>query len=377
MADGSGSVRGPRPEAGTLSAPSHMKTLDRYIALVLAAHFLSALAVLLAIFSVIRFMDELGDIGRGDYGLRQALWFVLLTLPNEAYRLIPAAALLGTVSGLGNLASGHEIIAMNAAGVSPLRLSRCALQAAAAIMLGALLLGELVAAPLVRRAQSERSAALSGGLAFGTAAGFWARDGASFVNARSLLPDGTLLGLFIFDFDSERRMTRFVSAERAVYAGNQWTLENLTDSRFSGDTAVTRREASETWQSSLKPAELSFLRLSPDDLSLVDLRRSLHSLGERNESSDRERLAFWRRLTLPLLTGVMVYVALPFVLGPLGRTSAGKRIAFGALAGVGFQMLNEAFGTFALATGLDPRVCALLPSALALAAGSWAMYRLR
>jgi lipopolysaccharide export system permease protein len=354
-----------------------MKTLDRYLAATIGLHFLSALAVLLAIFSIISFMDELGDVGTGDYGLGEAMWFVFLTLPNEAYRLTPAAALLGTVTGLGGLASAHEIIAMGAAGISPARLSRSALQAAAGMMLAALLLGELVAAPLVRKAQGERSSALSGGLALGTASGFWARDGTSFVNARALEADGTLRGLYIFDFDADRRMTRFTYAERAVYAGGQWTLESLTDSRFSGDTAVTRRLRSAVWDSHLKPRQLSFLSLSPEDLSLGDLDRSLRSLRERSESSDREQLAFWRRLTWPLLTAVMVYLALPFVLGSFGRATLGKRVAVGALVGVGFQMVNEAFGTFALGAGLDARVCALLPAAAALAAGVWAMQRER
>ena len=100
-----------------------------------------------------------------------------------------------------------------------------------------------------------------------------------------------------------------------------------------------------------------------------------------------ERLAWWQ-LMLPLLavyavafwplvTAVMVYVALPFVLVGLQRSTMGRRIAIGALAGVGFQMLNTTFGTFALAYGVDPRLCALLPTLLALGAGLNAMRLVR
>ena len=350
-----------------------MRIFDRYVAVTLGVHFLYSLSALLAIFTVVNFMQEMGRVGSGDYGFSQALWFIFLTLPNEAYKLVPAAALLGSTMGFGSLAAGHELVALNAAGVSPARLSVSALQAGALLMVGATLLGELVAAPLVGRAQGERSSALSGGMAFGTASGLWARDGSSFIYARSLTPDGTLAGLYVFDIDAERRLTRFIRAERATYADGEWVLENVVDSRFSGDSATTRREPSGVWRSLLKPRQLSFLSVPADDLSLTDLRRSIRSLNERSESSERERLAFWRRLSWPLVAVVMVYVALPFVLRGPQRTTAGKRIAVGALAGVGFQMFNATFGSFALAYGVDPRLCALLPTVLALGVGLWAM----
>jgi lipopolysaccharide export LptBFGC system permease protein LptF len=40
-------------------------------------------------------------------------------------------------------------------------------------------------------------------------------------------------------------------------------------------------------------------------------------------------------------------------------------------------MFNETFGSFALAYGFDPRLCALLPTLLALGAGIYAMRLVR
>lgn len=354
-----------------------MSTLARYIAFRLGIHFLYALAILLAVFSVVNFMRELGDIGTGDYHFTDALWFIFLTLPNEAYKLIPAAALLGGVMGLGELAGSNELVAMSGAGISPAKLSAFVLQAGALMIVIAILLGELVAAPLLKRAQAERSSSLSGGLALGTASEFWARDGSSFINARSIAADGTVRGLSLFDVDEESRVERFLYAEKATYAEGHWTLENMVDNRFPGDSVVTERKSIGTWESNLKPRKLKLLLLSLDGMSLRDLYRSIRSLRERNENSERERLSFWRRLSWPLVTAVMLYIALPFVLVGLQRSSVSKRIAIGALAGVGFQMFNTTFGSFASAYGFDPRLCALLPTLLALVAGVYMMRRVQ
>lgn len=350
-----------------------MTTLDRYVAVRLGIHFLYALALLLAVFSVVNFMRELGDIGTGDYAFGDALWFLFLNLPNEAYKLVPAAALLGGVTGLGDLAVGSELIAIEAAGVSPARLSGSVLQGAALMMVTAVLLGEVVAAPLVKRAQSERSSALSQGLAIGTASELWTRDGSSFINARRLAADGTLHGLSVFDLDEEKRITRFIYAEKATRTGGKWILENLVDNQFTSDGVITERKPGQVWDSNLEPRQLRYLLLSLDGMSLHDLSRAIRSLRERGENSERERLAFWRRLSWPLVTAAMVYIALPFVLVGPQRSTVGRRIAIGALAGVGFQMFNETFGSFALAYGFDPRLCALLPTLLALGAGIYAM----
>lgn len=350
-----------------------MRILDRYIATTLAVHFLYSLLLLLVIFTVVNVMRELGQVGTGKYDFGAALWFILLSLPNEAYKLIPAAALLGGVTGLGDLAAANEIVAINTAGVSRGRLTLWVLQAGVVMTVAAVLLGEFVAAPLVKRAQSERGSALSGGLAVTTASGFWTRDRSSFVNARSQSADGVLLGLYVFEFDDDRRMIRFTHAEKATYADDHWVLENVVDNRLSGDAVTTQKSAVEVWDFRMKPRQVKFLLLSASDLSFRDLFRSIRSLSERREDSEREELALWRRLSWPLTTAVMVFLAVPFVLGSLRRTTVGVRIAVGALAGVGFQMFNTTFGAFALAYGVDPRLCALLPTIVALAGGMLAM----
>ena len=352
-----------------------MKTLDRYFIRRIVVDFLYALAALLAVFSVINLMEELENVGTGEYGLRQALWFVFLTLPNEAHKLSPSAALLGTVTALGGMAGHNELIAILAAGVSRRRLTRYVMQGAGCIVLAAIVLGEFVAAPVTKRAQSQRSTALSGGLALGTSTGVWARDGSRFVNARTLLPGGNLRDLYVFDFDEEKRIRTFSRAEKAHFAGDSWILENLVEDRFIGDEVETERVAVRVWDSQLVPRQLDFLVLRPEDLSLADLDRSIRSLRKRNESASRHQLAFWRRLGMPLITAVMVFVALPFVLTTLQRATIGKRLVIAALSGVGFQMFNQTFAGFALAYGLDPKLCAFLPAVLVCSLGVWGMAR--
>src|SRR5690606_8316599 len=96
--------------------------LRRYIIVSVYKGVATALAVFLAVGSAIEFVGELGDVGRGDYGVPQALMFVALRLPQLAFDTMPAAALIGALLGLGNLAFHRELVVMRASGVSTAQL---------------------------------------------------------------------------------------------------------------------------------------------------------------------------------------------------------------------------------------------------------------
>lgn len=345
-----------------------MKVLDRYVGGTVAGSFLVALAALLAVFSVINLTQELKDIGSGNYGAGAALLFVALTLPTEAYELFPAAALLGAVLGLGTLATHGELVAMAAGGLSRERLVRSVFGAALGLMVAAVLLGELVAAPLSMRARSSRSVAVSGGSILSTAHGVWARDGSTFVNIRTPRHESALGEIYLYHLDERRRLVQVTYARGASYAKDGWHLEDLVESRLGDRSVTTEHLPVRVWPTSLRPAELRVLFMPPEELSMLDLYRSIRSLRERGESPRRHQMAFWRRLGRPLMTGMMVLVGIPFVLAAPRGVALGTRVVVAALAGVGFEMASTTLGQVGLVYAVPPLVTAAIPALVAVAA---------
>ena len=70
---------------------------------------------------------------------------------------------------------------------------------------------------------------------------------------------------------------------------------------------------------------------------------------------------------MPIVTGIMVFLAIPFVLSALRGVALGQRIVAGSLVGISFQMFSHTFGRFGLVYGLDPFFSAVFPGGLALA----------
>ncbi|PXB84957.1 LPS export ABC transporter permease LptG, partial [Pseudomonas aeruginosa] len=94
-----------------------MVKLDRYIGVTVFVAILAVLGVILGLALLFAFIDELNDIS-ASYGIGDALRFIFLTAPRRAYDMLPMAALIGCLVGLGTLASNSELTIMRAAGVS-------------------------------------------------------------------------------------------------------------------------------------------------------------------------------------------------------------------------------------------------------------------
>jgi len=73
----------------------------------------------------------------------------------------------------------------------------------------------------------------------------------------------------------------------------------------------------------------------------------------------------------------MLFLAIPFIFGPLRSVTMGLRLVSGVVVGFSFYMLNQFFGPFSLVYNVPPFVAALLPSLLFFIIGVFLMRRVR
>ena len=121
-----------------------MKVLDRYIAGVVIKHSLLVLIAVILLRTLFAFIDDSGDIGKGDYELVDSIFFVVLQIPANIYDFFPVAALIGGLIGMGRLASQSELVIMRSAGLSLGQISRSVLMGTLALMFIVIFIGEAI-----------------------------------------------------------------------------------------------------------------------------------------------------------------------------------------------------------------------------------------
>ncbi len=352
-----------------------MRILDRYIGLTVASHTLVVMSVFIALFSFASFVGEIDYIGKGKYGALQAVYYVALTLPSLIYQLFPPVALIGSMVGLGMLSSGSELTAIRAAGVSMGRIILSVMKVGVLLMVAALIVGEWLAPQAEYYGQTMRSTALAERISLKTQSGFWVRDGHNFIHVREILADSQLVDISIYEFAEQNRLQKVTHARTASYQQNKWQLQDIEYSQINTAGIITQRQPSAEWGSLLSPAVLGVVAVKPDKLSLTGLRKYIGYLHDNNLNADRYELAFWKKIMLPLGTGVMVFLAIPFIFGTLRSVGIGQRIMVGTLLGIAFYLFNQTFGYVGLVYGMNPVASAMLPPALFLGLGLFLMRR--
>ncbi|HKY70098.1 MAG TPA: LptF/LptG family permease, partial [Gammaproteobacteria bacterium] len=95
-----------------------MKQITRYIGFTITRSTLLCMALLLGVESIFILVNEIRYVGTGDYTIGRAFLFYLCSVPQNIYLMFPMSALVGTLMGLGVLASRSELIVLQAAGLS-------------------------------------------------------------------------------------------------------------------------------------------------------------------------------------------------------------------------------------------------------------------
>lgn len=348
-----------------------MKVFERYLAHEIYAATALVLAAFLGLFAFFDLIAELDDLGRGGYDLLLALAYVTLTLPGRAYEIFPVAVLIGGLYALTLLAKHSEITVLRTSGLSTSRLLITLGKLGGVFVVLIFLIGEFVAPPAERAAQQLRLTATSAVVGQEFRSGLWIKDGLSFINVREVLPDTTLRGVRIYEFDPKYRLVSISEAEKGLYLPPaKWRLTAVTQTQFAGERASTTRLASAEWESALNPDILSVLMVVPERMSTVNLYLYIRHLRENHQKTQRYEIALWKKMIYPLAALVMMALALPFAYMHSRMGAVSVKVFTGVMLGVAFHMLNGLFSSLGVINSWSPITAAMTPSALFLLAAA-------
>jgi lipopolysaccharide export system permease protein len=348
--------------------------LDRYIGSSVLIAILAVLGIILGLATLFAFIDEMSEV-TDTYTLVDVLSYVTLTAPRRMYEMLPMAALIGCLIGLGSLASHSELTVMRAAGVSIGRIVWAVMKPMLVLMLAGVLIGEYVAPPAETAAQANRSLAQGSGDAQSAKHGLWHRQGDEFIHVNSVQPNGILYGVTRYRFDNERHMLSASFAKRAEFDTDHWQLTDVTTTLFHERSTEVVSTPVERWGVALSPQLLSTVVMVPESLSISGLWGYIHNLAEQGLNNSRYLLAFWVKVLQPLVTAALVLMAISFIFGPLRSVTLGQRVFTGVLVGFTFRIVQDLLGPSSQVFGFPPLLSVLVPAGICAVAGLWLMRR--
>ncbi|MGV7210688.1 LPS export ABC transporter permease LptG [Oxalobacteraceae bacterium A2-2] len=374
-----------------------MKILQRYFAVSILQAVAFVLVAFLALQAFIDLTGELREVGKNGYTIQYALLYVLLRLPGNITLAMPVAALIGTIYIMAQFAATSEFTIMRAASMT----TRMALWMLAKIGLVLVVItfivSEVVAPRTSPLAEKIRLSARGAAVSAEFRSGLWTKDivksngmtgevtGSRFFNVRQVSPDGQLVGVKLYEFDTSFRLRSITLAKGATFqGGNVWRLQDVTESLFSNpallkpgsqanlennyaqDTGVvsTTTSATKDLISEITPKIISVAGSDPERMSANELAAYTRHLQENKQETERFKIAFWKKLFDPLSIFVLMALALPFAYLHTRSGGVSLKIFIGIMIGVSFMLVNTLFSHIGMLSTLPALLTVMIPSLL-------------
>ena len=342
-----------------------MNTLDRYLYRTVLVYTFMAMTVLLVLGGLVVFISQQGDIGVGNYSAGDAFLFTLLNMPQQTFELLPIGAMIGALMGLGNLASGSELVVTRASGVSVWRIAwpvGLAGLTLAVIMYG---VGEYAAPPMAQFAKREKTTSKLQDVSFAGSSTAWVKEGNLILRVQTGEVDRAFGGVSVFELDGPTHLRSIQRAARISVADpGRWSLHNVATSRFDKDRVEGDTVGEFTMRSTVNPEFLGLAATDPQLLTLRGLAAYIDHLRRNSLETAPYEIGYWSRIARLLAVVVVTLLALPFVFGPLRTTGAGTRTVIGVLLGVVFFLVTGTIEKGGQLFNLNPVLVGWLPTAV-------------
>ena len=344
-----------------------MNRLDRYIGMEFGKALMFVMLALVPLFSFLDLIQQLDDVGTGDYGLVDALLYEVRMLAPRTLELLPFGALMGATIALVLMAQHAEVIAAQAAGISVARFAWAVLKSGIILMFAAAVLDQFLVSGLHQNAVRQQLLAQSVDEVQQIDEGYWMHHDNRFIRIGKVLLSQIPADIDILEMDADRQIKLYIHATQAdIKDPENWLLQDLVVKQIDGASITTEQRQSMRWESYMTADQVALIELPPETMSVSQLYAYIRYLAVGVQQAGRYELALWQKLTLPLATGVMVLLAIPFAFGTPRSTSMGKRVVLALGCGILFQIANQVAANTGLVMGLNP---ALTTLAIPLATG--------
>lgn len=340
---------------------------------------LFSLAVIRVLFTLI---DQSGDFDKGTYAFIDGLSYSLLLAPQYIYEFFPMAILIGSIAGLGLLASRSELTVMRAAGKTTWQIIGAALSYGFVLIVFSVFLGEYVAPKTTLMAENLRNRALYGEQFLDSNQGMWLKDGANMVHVGEVIGTSKLKGITVYQFNRDNEMTSITNADSAELNQDRWNLLSGVTTQLGSDSesesgdmpAPSKVErttfSNQHWDTSISLDNLSALQVDPENMNIVNLYQYREYLAGNGLETKNYDLVFWQKVLQPASTAVMIILAASFIFGPMRSVSMGARVLVGVLTGMVYFFAVRSFGPVSLVAGVPAFLGALMPP-LIFAVAAW------
>lgn len=340
--------------------------LTRYIGRKLAANVVIVLVIITTLSLTFEVMEEGDNIAaRSSNALPAITRYVLLRLPEVASELLPFAALIGAVIGIGLLLRHSEIVAIWNSGVSALGIMRAVLPIGLLLVALQVTLDDQLV-PGTRAALEDwgvgRAAEREGMLKSSSTSVWLLTDGEIVHIPATAATEAHFQNLEIFSRDDAGLLTDYIHAADARRDGSKWLLSNVTHRTVTPPSIETIPYMD--WQPPMAVEQIPLITKLLKDLRLDQLWQLFVHSGYGQRSPELYQTWFYYRIASALSPLLLILLVVSLA-QRFKRTGTFLRLMISSISiGFAFMVFEGTSLSIGEAGLLQPLIAAWGPNVL-------------
>ncbi len=353
-------------------------TLNRYIFKSISSGLILSVLMFLTLDILIGFIQQINAVGKGDFTIGSAVFYTLITIPEKVFEMFPLSSVVGVMIGLGALAAQSELVVIQSAGISRIKIAWLTILSLLIWLIPISLIGEYIVPSTFLKAESYRNSKINKDIGLGANTGVWIRDGNVIFNAQPIGNNYdenddniTMNNVTVYELDEKLQVVKVSKAEKAIHQGKSWELHNLEVTEFVDTGVVTHIINKQIWESRIEPNILSIASSRPKNLSIRDIIKYKKFQSSKENTPLKYDIALWSKFSYPLLVIATALTGLPFLFGLLRSGGFGQRLLIGVVLGIVLYLLKWALLNMAEVFSIHPLIVTALPSSIILFLVLW------
>lgn len=339
---------------------SKQKLINKYLFLEISKNSIVFIVLLVLIFSLFHFLDEIGK----DYPMDSKIEYILYSIPPTINLLAGLGIFMASIVTVGNLNDRKELQIFLTGGISLFGFIRKTVLICLALSLVMLILGEIFS-PIFSEKSLKIKAEATGRNFYSTNNDIWIKNDNFFINIKNNNGGVLFSGLSLFEVDGGNHLTNFSYSNEGSLDSGFLKLENAKTISFikQDNSNILRPITSKKKEATISVDFSNVETLEKDErtmtlFELVESASFLSSIGLKNEKFISE---IFSRLTKPLMSVGLFLIAIPMLLNFSRGASLTKMILIGITLALIFNLLSKLMGLYAVNFNMNVYIASLLP----------------
>ncbi len=363
--------------------PTWFRTLDLYVLKSFSFFFLLVLVVFVSMFVIVTLFELLPDIvqNNASFGVVASYFFYLL--PQILYWVIPLAVLVAVLVNLGTLTKANETLAVKAGAISLYRLSAPLLLTGLVLSTGIYVMQDFLL-PYTNQRQDEFRNQIKGRppQTYRDPLRKWMAGSDNRIYYYNYFDpvQNSFPGISVFEFDPDSfSLLRWTFAEQARWNGQSWAFLKGWTASIDGSGQMDAYDSFEQFAYSQMSDDPDYFKkevLTASQMNYPELNRYIDDLSRSGFDVSGLTVDLYRKLSFPLVSVIMVIIAIPFSF-TTGRRGSFYGIGLSIVIGISYWAAFELFDKLGGINQLSPLIAAWFPNLIFGFSGFWLLLKVR